>query len=168
MKISGTVVDKTRNLNIEDIKNALVLELKRRHADARINHKGEVEWCAGELTSLLKLLFYFFDKKANRIFGTKGIIRFNMNIHAAYDILYEISFLARLAFELLLSICGLIWFYYAAPAEVPEFMMRSVVGFIFLGFAIDYLTLKYTFAGLIKNEIKKARKAYENIEKSGA
>lgn len=166
MKIMGTVVDKNRNLNVDEIKNALVQELKKRHADVRVNYKGEVEWSAQNFSSVLKSLFYLFDKKASRIAGTKGIIRFNMNVHGAWDILFEISVLVRLFYTLFLSLVGLIWFYRAASAEIPAFIMWGVVGFLILGLVIDYLTLKYTFAGMIKNQIKKARKNAENIRTS--
>jgi hypothetical protein len=166
MKITGTVVDKNRNLNVDEMKNALVQELKKRHADVRINYKSEVEWSAQNLSSVLKSLVFLLDKKASRIAGTKGIIRFNMNVHGAWDILFEISILVRLFYTLLLSLIGLFWFYRAASAEIPAFMKWSVVGFLILGLAIDYLTLKYTFAGMIKNEIKKARKTAESIRMS--
>lgn len=160
MTITGTVVDKTPNLKIDDVRNALVQELKKRHADVRISHKGEIVWSAQKLTTLL---ISFFSSKSARLSGTKGIICFKMNVHGGWSILFEISAYFRLIFATIITALSL---FLATSAGLRSPMMMIFVGGILVGFIIQYITLKSWFVKLIKKQIKKVNEATKGAEKN--
>jgi hypothetical protein len=164
MKISGVIVGKTRDCKIDHLRNGIVQEMKKRHADVRINHKGEVEWSAQRLSLYVKALGLLVDMKSQRIIGAKGILRFKMNLHGAWNIVYEISLLVRLLYGLFFSVLGILWLYLTFSGDIPAFIKWSFVGFVLLGFMIDYITVKYTVIRLIKKEIKKACEATDIIQ----
>jgi hypothetical protein len=159
MKITGTVIDRTPNLKIDMLKEALAQELRNRRADVKINYKGEIEWTAHKL---ILLIISFFNRKVQRLFGTKGLICFNMNIYRGWTISFESSVFSR---WLLMLIIEAVWLYWIISLRIPTSTTIIFVSIIIASFIIDYITLKFWFIRLIKKQIKKVIEATENASK---